>query len=132
MQLAFAVEKTKADGSESDTLDINYTLNGKERYYEQLSGAMKLAVSFSLKLGLSFVLQKLIGVNVRFFLLDEVDQSLDRATIDAFADMIKMFQNNFKFIIITHNDKLKDKFQNGIVVEQNLNMVSKAKFVNGW
>jgi DNA repair exonuclease SbcCD ATPase subunit len=99
LQLAFAVEKTKADGSESDTLDINYTLNGKERYYEQLSGAMKLAVSFSLKLGLSFVLQKLIGVNVRFFLLDEVDQSLDRATIDAFADMIKMFQNNFKFII---------------------------------
>lgn len=132
LQLAFAVEKTKADGSEADTLDINYTLNGKERYYEQLSGAMKLAVSFSLKLGLSFVLQKLIGVNVRFFLLDEVDQSLDRATIDAFADMIKMFQNNFKFIIITHNDKLKDKFQNGIVVEQNLNMVSKAKFVNGW
>ena len=31
-----------------------------------------------------------------------------------------------------YNDKLKDKFQNGIVVEQNLNMVSKAKFVNGW
>ena len=132
LQLSFAVEKTKSDGSESDTLDINYSLNGKKRYYEQLSGAMKLAVSFSLKLGLSFVLQKLIGVNVRFFLLDEIDQALDRATIDAFADMIKLFQNNFKFLIITHNDHLKEKFSSGIVVQQNISMVSKASVVHNW
>jgi len=132
LQLSFTVEKTKSDGSESETLDIAYSLNGKNRYYEQLSGAMKLAVSFSLKLGLSFVLQKLIGVNVRFFLLDEIDQALDRATIDAFADMIKLFQNNFKFLIITHNDHLKEKFSSGIVVQQNISMISNACVVSSW
>ena len=45
--MGFFVEKTKDDGEQADTLDIQYYVNGKERYYEQLSGAMRLAVAFS-------------------------------------------------------------------------------------
>ena len=89
LQLSFVIEKTKGDGTQDDTLDINYLYNGKERDYEQLSGAMKLAVTFSLKLGLSFLLQNMIGTNIKFLLLDEIDQSLDKASVDAFADIVK-------------------------------------------
>ena len=132
LQLSFAVEKIKGDGTQDDTLDINYTVNGKERDYEQLSGAMKLAVVFSLKLGFSFLLQKMIGVDVKFLLIDEIDQSLDKAGVDAFADIVKFFQKDFTILIITHNDRLKDKFSHAILVEQDINMISHAQVVSSW
>ncbi len=132
LQLQFSTEKTKGDGTSDDTLDIHYLFNGRERDYDQLSGAMKLSVMFSLKLGLSFILQKLIGTEIKFILLDEIDQSLDKAGVDAFADIVKFFQKDFKIFIITHNDRLKDKFSHAILVEQDINMVSRAKVVSSW
>ena len=132
LQLSFFVEKTKDDGDQVDTLDIRYHVSGKERYYEQLSGAMRLAVAFSLKLGLSFVLQNRIGTDIKFLLLDEIDQSLDKASVDAFADIVKFFQKDFIVLVITHNDRLKDKFSHAILVEQDMNMVSRAKVVSSW
>jgi DNA repair exonuclease SbcCD ATPase subunit len=133
LQLSFSVEKTiEKTGDQADTLDIHYTVNGKKRYYENISGAMQLAVNFSLKLGLSFLLQKLSGVDVRFLLLDEIDQSLDKASVDFFADIVKLFSKDYTILVITHNDRLKDKFSHAVLVEQDINMVSRAKVVSSW
>lgn len=133
LQLAFVIEKTvEKTGDQADTLDITYTHNGKKRYYENISGAMQLAVNFSLKLGLSFLLQKLSGVDVKFLLLDEIDQPLDKASVDFFADIVKFFQKDYKILVITHNDRLKDKFSHAILVEQDINMVSRARVVSSW
>lgn len=132
LQLEFFTEKTTDDGVEEDTLDIKYFLNNKKRYYEQLSGAQKLSVTFSLKLGLSFLLQKIIGTDIKFLLLDEIDPSLDKASVDSFSDIVKFFQKDFTILVITHNDRLKSKFSCGICVEQDSNMVSRAKVVSSW
>lgn len=133
LQLSFVIEKTvEKTGDQADTLDIHYTVNGKKRYYENISGAMQLAVNFSLKLGLSFLLQKLSGVDVKFLLLDEIDQSLDKASVDFFADIVKFFQKDYTILVITHNDRLKDKFSHAILVEQDINMVSRARVVSSW
>jgi len=130
LQLSFALEKTKSDGDTADTLDIIYNINGRERAFGQLSGAQQFVVNFSLKLGLSFLLQKMSGLDIKFLLLDEVDQSLDKASVDAFADIVKFFQNDYKIIVITHNDRLKDKFNKAILVNQNLNLVSNATIID--
>lgn len=133
LQLSFCIEKTvEKTGDQADTLDIEYHIKGKNRYYEQLSGAQQLSVAFSLKLGLSFLLQKLTGADIKFLLLDEIDQSLDKANVDTFVDIVKFFQKDFIILIITHNDRLKDKFSHAILVEQDINMVSKAKVVSSW
>ncbi len=133
LQLSFVIEKTvEKTGDQADTLDINYTVNGRKRYYENISGAMQLAVNFSLKLGLSFLLQKLSGVDIKFLLLDELDQSLDKASVDFFADIVKFFQKDYSILVITHNDRLKDKFSHAILVEQDINMVSRARVVSSW
>lgn len=133
LQLSFSVEKTiEKTGDQADTLDIHYTVNGRKRYYENISGAMQLAVNFSLKLGLSFLLQKLSGVDVRFLLLDEIDQSLDKASVDFFADIVKLFSKDYTILVITHNDRLKDKFSHAVLVEQDINMISRAKVVSSW
>lgn len=132
LQLTFSTEKTKGDGDQADTLDIQYFVNGRKRYYKALSGAMRLAVSFSLKLGLSLLLQKMLGIDIKFLLLDEIDQPLDKASIDALVGIIKFFQKDLTILIITHNDRMNDKFSHTILVEQDINMVSKAKVVSAW
>lgn len=132
LQLSFYVEKTRSDGAQDDTLDIKYYLNNRERDYDQLSGAQKISVSFSLKLGLSFLLQKMFGAEIKLLLLDEIDQSLDKIGVDAFADIVKVFQNDFKILVITHNDRLKDKFSHAIVVEQDASGISSAKVQSSW
>lgn len=130
LQLSFSIEKTKDDGAE-DTLDINYQINGRDRYYEQLSGAQHLMILFSLKLGLYFLLQDELGIDIKFLLLDESDQSLSKGRVDAFAEAIKILQNDFTILVITHNDHLKDKFSHAILVEQERD-VSCARVVSSW
>lgn len=129
LQLQFITEKEKKDTT-SDTLDIVYSVNGKTREFGQLSGAMQLCFNFSLKLGMSLLLQKMFDTQVNFLLLDEIDQPLDKAAVDAFADIVKLFQKDFKILVITHNDRLKDKFKHSILVEQDMNMVSRASVMS--
>lgn len=131
LQLSFVINKeNKKTKIEEDTLDIVYFINGKKRKYYQLSGAMKLAIMFSLKLALSELLQSISGANIEFLLLDEVEPALDKAGVDAFADMIKKLQNEYKILVITHNERLQEKFQHFIVVEQNKQGSSKALVSN--
>lgn len=132
LQLEFVVEKTKGDGQIDDDLDINYFLNGKPREYGLLSGAQKVDVMFSLKLGLAYLHKKILGASMQMLLLDEVDPALDKAGVDAFADVIKFFSKDFTILVITHNDRLKDKFSHAILVNQDQNMVSKAQVVTDW
>ena len=132
LQLSFDIEKTKSDGTQDETLEINYTLNGKERDYALLSGAQKIAILFSLKLGLSFLLKEKIGSDIKLILLDEIDQSMDKAATDGFADIVKFFQDDFTILVITHNDRLQDKFSHAVLVEQDINMVSTSRVVTSW
>lgn len=129
LQLVFSIEKTKGDGQLGDDLDIDYFLNGKSLSYPLLSGAQKLSVMFALKLGQAYLHKKILGSTIQFLLLDELDQGLDKAGIDTFAEVVKSFQNDFTILVITHNDRLKDKFTQAILVEQDLNMASRARII---
>ncbi len=127
LQLNFKTEKIKTDGSLDDTLHLTYSINNRTRDYSQLSGAQRLCIAFSLKFGLALLLLKMFGYQIKFLLLDEVDQSLDKASTDAFANIIKHFQKDLTILVITHNDRLKDYFKTKIIVEQSQNMVSSIK-----
>lgn len=130
LQLEFEIDKENSKGEQTDTLNIKYSRNGKEREYEQLSGAQKFVVTLGLRLGLSQVIQKNLGVDIKFLMLDEVDASLDDRSLDAFVDMIKVLEKNFKILVITHNKELKPKFNNAIFVEQDSELNSTAKLIS--
>jgi len=132
LQLSFYVEKENSKGDIADTLEIEYFLNNRKREYGLLSGAQKVSVLFALKLGLTFLLQKMFDSDIKLLCLDEVDQPFDKAGVNAFVDIVKFFQKDFTILVITHNDRLKDKFNHAILVEQDQNMVSKAKVVSSW
>lgn len=107
----------KFDNTQEDKLDIIYYVNGLEKDLEQLSGGQRVTIVLALKIGLLFSLQNRLGIDIKFLELDEIDQSLDKATIDAFVNLVKKLQNNFKIFVITHNEDLKSKFSNIISVE---------------
>jgi DNA repair exonuclease SbcCD ATPase subunit len=124
LSLQFFIEK-----DDKDALGIMYKDNNQEREYALLSGGQKMYISFALRLGLSLVIQKRLGVEIKFLELDEVDQPLDLSGQDAFVDAIKKYQNKFKIFVITHNERLKNKFNNAIVVEGDGTNGSSAKVV---
>ena len=131
MQAQFSVIK-EADSEEKDTLNIGYILNGQNVEYEQLSGAQKFIAVLSLKLGLAAVMKRRLGAEIKFLLIDEVDQSLDEGSLEIFEEAIKKLQQEYKILIITHNNELKSKFNYAILVEQDEKFVSTAKVVNTW
>ena len=124
LQLQFVILK-----DQEETLDILYFIDSNQREYKQLSGAQKIIVSLSIKLGILFIMNKRLGVDVKMLLLDEVDQSLDDAGTEVFADIIRVIQNDFKILVITHNNNLKHKFSHAILVEQDENNISKGKLI---
>lgn len=132
LELQFSVTKNKADGQQEDTLDISYRLHGTELDGEQLSGGQRLLIALSLRIGLSLVIQHRLGVDIKFLELDEVDEKLDKAGVEAFANMIKKLQDKFKIFVITHNDALKNKFSHAILVEYDENNGSTSKVVDSW
>lgn len=132
LQLEFEIDKENSKGEQTDTLNIKYILNGREREYDQLSGAQKLVVTLGLRLGLSLVIQKSFGIDIKFLMLDEVDASLDEEGLDAFIELIRVIEKDFKVLVITHNNSLKSKFSHAILVEQDQNMNSTAKIVSSW
>jgi len=97
-------------------LGLYFRVHGAKREYEQLSGGQKMLFAFALKIGLSVVIQRRLGIDIKLLLLDEVDQSLDDACKDTYVDVIKKLQDTFKVLVITHDNRLKDKFINAIVV----------------
>lgn len=132
IQLQFIVEKERTDGEIDDTLDIQFQMNNNVFEYNQLSGAEKLIVALSLRLGLGAVLTKRLGVSMQMLLIDEVDQCLDDTNIEFFEEAIKKLSQEMKVMIITHNNELKTKFNSVIVVDQDENFVSTASMKNVW
>lgn len=130
LQLQFIVINDKNNKEKEDTLDILYFIDGNQREYKQLSGAQKIIVSLSIKLSLLFIMNKRLGIDIKLILLDEVDQALDPGSTEIFADIIRIIQEDFKVMVITHDDEIKHKFSHAIVVEQDENNVSHGKLVS--
>lgn len=132
LQLKFEIDKEDSKGEKTDTLDIKYQLNGRDREYEDLSGAQQLVVTLGLRLGLSLVIQKSLGIDIKFIMLDEVDASLDEENLDFFVDLVRSLEKDFKVLVITHNNSIKSKFKHAVLVEQDSDMNSTAKVISNW
>jgi DNA repair exonuclease SbcCD ATPase subunit len=120
------------DKDNEDILNIVFYTNLKERSYKLLSGGQRLFVALSFKLGLSKIIQRRLGVDIKFILLDEVDQSLDMDGVQALSEIIKKWQEHFVIFTITHNKFLAEKFQDFIIVSGDDENGSTAKYSTTW
>lgn len=114
----FITQKQTGSGSWKEQFDIKIIIGSDELDFYDLSGGEQVRISIALRLALSQLLMRRIGSNVKFLLLDEVDQALDRQGIDALAQAIFALSKDLKILVITHNEAMKEKFQNIITIHK--------------
>ncbi|WP_317618673.1 chromosome segregation protein SMC [Chlorobaculum sp. MV4-Y] len=90
--------------SDEDPLEAHIEIVAKPRgkkplAIEQLSGGEKALTALSLLFAIYLVKPS------PFCILDEVDAPLDDANVGRFVKLLKKFENNTQFIIVTHNKK---------------------------
>lgn len=105
-------------GAWSETFDIEITAGGRTDDFETFSGGEQFRVSLALRLALSKILSKRTGGMLRFLLLDEVSSSLDDNGIDMFIDIVKQLGSELKILVITHDEMLKERFDDIIMVNK--------------
>lgn len=118
MTLDFVTQRRTESGNWVETFDIKISAGDTVADFDDLSGGEQVRISIALRLALSRLLMRRVGSNVKFLLLDEVDQALDRQGLHALASTINILSNEFKILVITHNDSMKDCFDHTITVQK--------------
>lgn len=113
-------QRVGSDGiSIIDTLDLVVSKDGVKQNFKSLSGGEQFRVSLALRIALSEISSRHGGSSLEFLLLDEVSSPLDRqGTETLFVNVIKSLEKKYKIMVITHNDTIKEKFDNVIDVSK--------------
>jgi DNA repair exonuclease SbcCD ATPase subunit len=118
MSVEFITQRRTESGSWSETFDIMVMIDDETNEFEDLSGGEQVRAAIAIRLALSSVLMRRMGSSVRFLLLDEVDQALDRRGVQALADALHIISKEFKILVITHNETMKERFDHIITVQK--------------
>lgn len=116
--ISIKTQKQNDNGSWAETFDIDITIGGRADDFETLSGGEQFRVSLALRLALSKILSKRMGGTLKLLMLDEVSSSLDDKGLKMFIDAIKQIGNEMKVLVITHDEKLKEQFDDVITVNK--------------
>ncbi len=116
MTIKFITQKIDTKGQPKETLDMEFVTTKGTLAYENLSGGEKLRVAFATRLALAAMQAKRLGGEVQLLLLDEVTSSLDDPGMRTFVEIIQMLRSSMKIMVIDHDDKLKEHFDDVITV----------------
>jgi len=116
MSIDFVTQRQTGTGTWKEDFNILIMIGNDEMDFDDLSGGEQVRVSIALRLALSKLLMQRIGSNIKFLLLDEVDQTLDGQGVDVLADAISTLSREFKIMLISHNEAMKEKFEHVITV----------------
>ncbi|KKL27573.1 hypothetical protein LCGC14_2383810, partial [marine sediment metagenome] len=114
-------QKQNDNGSWSETFDIFVKAGPRIDDFDTFSGGEKFRISLALRLALSNILSRRMGGVLKFLLLDEVSSNLDNKGLDMFIDIVKHLSDELKILVITHNERLKDRFEDIIMVDKGPN-----------
>jgi DNA repair exonuclease SbcCD ATPase subunit len=114
--IRFITQKQDTKGQMKETLDVEVMSPGSIKYIEDLSGGEQFRVAFSVRLALAAVQARRQGGELTLLLLDEVSSSLDKVGIETFVSIVKELQKTMIVMLITHDDSLKEHFDNVIKV----------------
>jgi exonuclease SbcC len=112
--IVLETQRTGTDGTSIiETLDLKVRKDGNLQSFKSLSGGEKFRISLSLRIALSEISSRYGGSSLEFLLLDEVNSPLDRYGVETlFVNVIKSLEEKYKIMVITHDESLKEKFEN--------------------
>ena len=129
MDVKILIHPNESDSEEEDTFDFEYKIYNKKVDQYHLSEGQEFTSSWGFRRGLGALLEKSLGYKFNFLLLDEIDQALDKKTLNLLIDILLRLQNEYKIFIISHNEWVKSKFKHHIQVEYDPINGSTAKIV---
>lgn len=129
--IVLETQRVGSDGvSIVETLDLKVRKDGSIYNFKSLSGGEQFRISLSLRIAMSEISSKYGGSSLEFLLLDEVNSPLDRYGVETlFMSVIKSLEDRYKILIITHDEALKEKFDNIINITK-INGDSEVTFVS--
>lgn len=104
------VKETKS-GSSADTLEV--TVHGPDgpRPYESFSGGERFRVDLALRVGLSRLLARRTGTQIRTLVLDEGWGALDDEGVAAMVECLRVLGDEFDLVLtVTHIENVADAF----------------------
>lgn len=112
--ISLETQRLGSDGSSViETLDLKVRKDGNAYNFKSLSGGEKFRISLALRIALSDISSRYGGSSLEFLLLDEVNSPLDRFGVETlFVNVIKSLEDKYKILVITHDESLKEKFEN--------------------
>jgi DNA repair exonuclease SbcCD ATPase subunit len=128
--IVLETQRVGADGvSVIETLDLKVRKDGHLQNFKSLSGGEKFRISLALRVALSDISSRYGGSSLEFLLLDEVNSPLDRYGVETlFVSVIKSLEDRYKILVITHDESLKEKFDNVINITK-INGDSELEFL---
>jgi len=114
----FITQKKDSKGGWKETLEVEVITPSGPCDFESLSGGEAFRVAFAIRLGLSQIQARRMGGETQILLLDEVSTSLDSHGLDLFVSIIRKIEKHMKVMVVTHDDKLKDKFSHIFCVKR--------------
>lgn len=115
--IKFVTQRPDTKGQMKETLDVEVISPTSTKYIEDLSGGEQFRVGFSVRLALAAVQARRQGGELSLLLLDEVSSSLDKVGIETFVSIVKELQKTMIVMLITHDDSLKEHFDNVLRVQ---------------
>lgn len=130
--IALETQRLGSDGiSTVETLDLNVKKDGSLCGFSSLSGGEQFRIALSLRIALSEIATQHGGSALEFLLLDEINSPLDKSGVETlFVNIIKQLENKYKILVITHDDSLKERFENVLDVSK-INGDSSISFYTG-
>ncbi len=128
--IVLETQREGTDGSSVvETLDLKVRKDGHLQNFKSLSGGEKFRISLALRIALSDISSRYGGTSLEFLLLDEVNSPLDRFGVETlFVNVIKSLEEKYKILVITHDESLKEKFDNVINITK-INGESEVEFI---
>lgn len=120
LSISLETQRQGSDGvSIVETLDLNVKKDGAICNFYSLSGGEQFRIALALRIALSEIASNHGGSSLEFLLLDEINSPLDKSGVETlFVNVIKILESKYKMLVITHDDSLKERFENIIEVQK--------------
>jgi exonuclease SbcC len=119
IRISIESQKDLKSGGKAETLDINVITQYGERPYANYSGGEKTFIDFAIRMALSIILSRRSNCQIQTLILDEIWENLDAVNRSLVTRAISWIKNKFDFkriLIISHQEELRDAFENTIKV----------------
>ena len=118
--ISLETQRVGSDGiSMVETLDLNVKKDGSLCGFSSLSGGEQFRIALSLRIALSELATQHGGSSLEFLLLDEINSPLDKSGVETlFVNIIKQLESKYKILVITHDESLKERFENVLDVSK--------------